>query len=489
MRFQLILNLATALGLVFAILLVKLTHAQIIELPPLAKARDANKNNRIERNEAAGPLAPSFDEIDCDKSRGLDGNEIRAFFDGTDCPKPSVALRANTLPELPPLAKARDANNNNLIEQTEAAGPLAPNFEEIDCDRSKALDGDEIRGFFAGTECKTPETSAQAGRMPSSAAPVRAENEILFNLYLPRTATIFRKIVLPWTVAITDSTKGRIKIKFSAASLAPVNRQLRMVATGVADAGMGIHHFTRRRTVTARVSELPFAGRSSEAVSIAVWRTVQKFAKPSEYRNVELMGVVSPPPTLIFNTKKAITSLEDFRSLKILAVGSLVRPAKLLGAPVVGIPLPFAYEQFSRGVVDGTFSNYGGLRDYRLLQFVKHATPVPGGVGNTSIFLAMNKKIFASFARRDREAIMGVSGETFGTYAVGWDEEEILSARLAKRSGIVETRMTVRDLAELKKRWSALTPAWIADAGNLGIDGKSAIAFYRTQVAKIEEGR
>ena len=84
---------------------------------------------------------------------------------------------------------------------------------------------------------------------------------------------------------------------------------------------------------------------------------------------------------------------------------------------------------------------------------------------------------------------MGVSGETFGTYAVGWDEEEILSFRLAKRAGIVETRMTVRDLAELKKRWSALTPEWIADAGKLGIDGKSAIAFYRDQVANIEGGR
>ena len=41
------------------------------ELPPLAKMRDANKNNRIERNEAAGPLVGNFDTMDCDKSNNL----------------------------------------------------------------------------------------------------------------------------------------------------------------------------------------------------------------------------------------------------------------------------------------------------------------------------------------------------------------------------------------------------------------------------------
>ena len=45
-----------------------LAQAAEPELPPLAKMRDANKNNRIERNEAAGPLVGNFDTIDCDKS-------------------------------------------------------------------------------------------------------------------------------------------------------------------------------------------------------------------------------------------------------------------------------------------------------------------------------------------------------------------------------------------------------------------------------------
>ena len=62
-------------------------QAQDNNLSPQAKARDANNNNRIERNEAGGPLAANFDIMDCNKDNQLDGNEIRGFFSGAGCPK------------------------------------------------------------------------------------------------------------------------------------------------------------------------------------------------------------------------------------------------------------------------------------------------------------------------------------------------------------------------------------------------------------------
>ena len=388
-------------------------------------------------------------------------------------------------PELPPLAKMRDANKNNRIERSEAAGPLVGNFDTMDCDKSGNLDGKEILGFFQGVDC--PKT-ATSGQVKKQVGPARATNELLFNLYLPRTTSMFTKIVRPWSEAVAKSTHGTIKIKFSASSLSPINRQLRMVVTGVADAGMGIHHFTRRKTVTARVSELPFSARSSRAASIAAWRTVQKFAKPSEYKGVKLVGLVSPPPTLIFNSKKVIKSIRGFRSLKILAVGSLVQPAKLMGSAVVTIPLPFAYEQFSRGVVDGTFSNFGGILEFRLAKFVKFATPVPGGVGNTSIFLVINKKKFDGLVAGQREAIMRISGEKFGDYSAGWDKNEKAAVIKAKAAGIIEIPLPAKALQDLSIRWSAIEPKWIADAAKLGIDGKAAVAFYRRELAKLEGG-
>ena len=386
-------------------------------------------------------------------------------------------------PELPPLAKMRDANKNNRIERNEAAGPLVGNFDSMDCDKSGNLDGKEILGFFQGVDCPK-KTVSDTPKKKSN--PSRPPNELLFNLYIPRTISMFTNIVKPWSEAVASSTNGLIKIKFTASSLAPIPRQLRMVSSGVADAGMGLHHFTPRRTVTARISELPFAARSSRAVSIAAWRTVKRFAKQSEYKGVELMGLTTPPPTLIFNSKKAIKTIKDFRSLKMLVSGSLVKPAKLLGAAIVGIPLPFAYEQFSRGIVDGTMANFGGIKEFRLSKFIKFATPIPGGVGNTSIFIVINKKKFDGFSKVTRDAIMRVSGEKFGEYSAGWDRDNKTSTKFLKKAGIQEIPLPPKAMAELRKRWSVIEPKWIKDAAKLGIDGKAAVKFYRNELAKIE---
>ena len=65
-------------------------------------------------------------------------------------------------------AKERDTNGNGVIDRNEAGGPLAANFDEIDCNKSGTLDGAEIRGFFTGQEC--PKTAAATGGPAPSAA-------------------------------------------------------------------------------------------------------------------------------------------------------------------------------------------------------------------------------------------------------------------------------------------------------------------------------
>ena len=62
-------------------------NAQSKALSDRAKGLDANKNGLVDRDEARGPLAANFDDMDCDKNGGLDGAEIPAFFQGTGCPK------------------------------------------------------------------------------------------------------------------------------------------------------------------------------------------------------------------------------------------------------------------------------------------------------------------------------------------------------------------------------------------------------------------
>jgi RND family efflux transporter MFP subunit len=60
-----------------------------VGLSPQAKARDANGNGVLERDEAGGPVAANFDTIDTDKNGTLDGAELRSFFGGGSSGRPS----------------------------------------------------------------------------------------------------------------------------------------------------------------------------------------------------------------------------------------------------------------------------------------------------------------------------------------------------------------------------------------------------------------
>ncbi len=165
---------AAAIAIAVAISLAGITSdvlAQDKTLGPRAAAIDANKNGVIDRNEARGPLDESFSEMDCDRSGALDGEEIRNFFSGTGCPETQTAAPESTSPApdttLGPRAAAIDANKNGVIDRDEARGPLDESFSEMDCDRSGALDGAEIRNFFSGTGCPETQTAAPESTGPA----------------------------------------------------------------------------------------------------------------------------------------------------------------------------------------------------------------------------------------------------------------------------------------------------------------------------------
>ena len=194
-------------------------------LSPRAQAADANGNGVIDRDEAGGPLAANFDEMDCDKSGSLDANEIRAFFTGAGC-KSIAAASAGTAPAQakpppPPLsgrAKAADANGNGVIDRDEAGGPLAANFDEMDCDKSNSLDANEIRAFFTGAGCKSlaaagkpAPAAASPGRRPSGGRPPSAVTlDDVIAEPLAKTVPVIGRLVARQSGVVASQVRGAV---------------------------------------------------------------------------------------------------------------------------------------------------------------------------------------------------------------------------------------------------------------------------------------
>ncbi len=135
-----------------ALCLAPAVSAQDTALSERSKGLDTNKNGVVDRDEARGPLKDNFDTIDKNKSGGLDGAEIRCFFQGNCDSGSGGASKAKPSGKpdkaLSGRSKGMDTNKNGVIDRDEARGPLKDGFDKADKDKSGTLDGAEISAFF-----------------------------------------------------------------------------------------------------------------------------------------------------------------------------------------------------------------------------------------------------------------------------------------------------------------------------------------------------
>lgn len=323
----------------------------------------------------------------------------------------------------------------------------------------------------------------------SATAPAWGET-LRFNQWVPRSHHTQSQLLHPWFKKIAAATEGRVKIEPTAASLGSPRAQFDMVRDGVADVVFSVHSYTPARFHLALVGLLPFSGNTAESVSVAYWRVTQKmFAKRDEYKGVKLVALMTSDPGHVYNNKRPIRSIADFRGLKLrVATTVTAEIAAKFGVVPVTARAPKTYEVLANGVADGTFSTLDAFRSWKLEKLLPHFTRFPGGLYFNTFYIAMNQKKWDAISKQDQAAISKLGGESFAI-AGGrqWDTmarkgEEVMKA--------AKTKVVVAQGAFLDKVRAELNfieKKWVAEAGKRGVDGAEALAFMRAQAAEYEK--
>ncbi len=316
-----------------------------------------------------------------------------------------------------------------------------------------------------------------------------AETILRLNRWLPPTHNIQGQsgVLQRWAGSVTEATGGRVKVDFTAASLGPPPRQYDLARDGIADVVHGVHAYTPSRFRLTQLVEMPFLGDNGAAISAAYWKVHHAhLAAANEHRDVKLLGLWVHGPGLILNRVRAVRSVDDLNGLKIRVAGGLMtKMVSTLGAVPIAAPVPKLYEILSRGVADGVFFTAEGVTGFRLERIVKHVTQVPGGLFNTSFFLAANTSKWKTIASADRKAIEAVSGATLSRQAgKSYDDLDRVAADKLRGIGIGVITADARFVAALKSRLAGLERDWIADANKVGVDGEAALRMLRAEVAK-----
>lgn len=332
---------------------------------------------------------------------------------------------------------------------------------------------------------------ALAGLAPSAAS----AQTIVFNCFFPPQHYTCRTMLRDWSKEIEKATSGRVKFNIPPKTLAAPPDQYDGVVNGVMDGAIQFNQFIANKVTGIQIGQLPFIGtESAESGSIALWRTYQKFfGDKGEYGPVKLLAVYATNGAEFWSmTDQPIRSVEDIKSRKMWALpGVTANIIKETGSAVVAGPAVQMLEIISKGVVDGYVGvPFSSLVSFKLLDYTRSATIFENKIFTPTFSFFVHEKKWNAIPAADRAAIVGLSGEKISRYFGQVQDGVQEKAKAAVRKHGIQTHPgDAATLARLEAIGRPMTEAWLKKVAAMGVDGKAAIAYYRSVLAEEDAKR
>lgn len=315
----------------------------------------------------------------------------------------------------------------------------------------------------------------------AAALPGWAE-ELVLSSWLPPRHPIVVNAIKPWAEAIEKATEGRVTVRVLAKPLGSPPAHFDMARDGVADITYGLHSFTEDdRFKNARIGQFSFLGDDAVTNSEAFWTVyTEQLGAEKEHAGTHLLGLFMHGPGMLHNNQRAIKTPSDLAGLKVRVPGGYVADLlKGFGVEPIFMPSGEVYEKLSRGVVDGVAFPYDAIASFKLAEYLKHITKLPGGVYNTTWFLVMNEAKWAAISAEDQAKITELSGMAFAKLVgEAWNGADATGAKAAEEGHLQVEDADAAVVDAIRARASELEGVW-ADSLDAGYDGRAALANFR----------
>jgi TRAP-type C4-dicarboxylate transport system substrate-binding protein len=321
------------------------------------------------------------------------------------------------------------------------------------------------------------------------AAAAQAQTVWKYSSWLPPSHPAYEGFIKVWAKQVEDATQGRVKVEV-VPPLGSPQAHYDLVRNGVADVTNITTAYTANRFVLLKGLEMPFMSDRNSAMSIAAWRTYERFfAKANEFEGVKLGGLFIVGPYQVYTTKKEIKAIDDLKGQKIREAGGMTKEVvEALGATPFFAPAPQTYDVLSKGVGDGVLFPPESIPGFKVTSAIRHGLHVDGGFNQAVQALIINDAKWKALSPADQAAVEKLLGEhTARLWGDLWDKTNAAAVETMKKEGVSLATASGPLLAEIRRRLGAIEGAWVADAQKKSVDGKAALAFMRDEVKKLEK--
>ena len=312
--------------------------------------------------------------------------------------------------------------------------------------------------------------------------------------FVPPSAALQTKILVPWTEKITKESGGRIKFQiYPAMQLGGTAPQLLDQARdGIADIVWAVPGFSAGRYPAFEVIELPFMTKTARGSSRALWEYVvsNKIAE-TEFKDVKLLATHVHDRGLFHMVNKPIRTAADLKGQKVRAgTRYTTKMLALLGATPVGMPQPQIADALSKGVIDGCVLPWEIVPTSKVHELVKyHSEPdaQSRALYATAFVLAMNPAKYASLPADLKKIIDNNSGaELSAQMGKVWDEGAAPNRKLAEQIGNQINIIPLAELQNWQKIVAPVTDDWLKEVNAKGRDGNALLQSAKQLVQQYD---
>ena len=283
--------------------------------------------------------------------------------------------------------------------------------------------------------------AASAASIPLAAGPARGQQKLTIRLGHVMPPTHFENVAFEQLAAdIAKRSSGRIEMKVFPASQLGSEReqteQLNLGAIEMHSSGGALQNYAPALGIWA----LPFLFKGPEHYDRVMDGPIGNEMREMLLKNssIRILAYYPNGERMFFNNKKALTSLADFKGVKIRVDDQPVSAQiwRALGASPIPIAFAETYSALQAGVVDAGENPPTNIIRMRFYEVGKYVTATRHSL--TTMVLQTNEKWWQGLAPADRQLISdAVAAFLPGRRKMGWDADKESLEELKKLGATV----------------------------------------------------
>ncbi len=245
------------------------------------------------------------------------------------------------------------------------------------------------------------------------------------------------------------------------------------VIAGQADIGNLCMAYQPGRFLVTNGIALPVGFTSARSGSLALLDLYNKY-KPKAFSKVKVLAMFTTSPSHLM-TKMPVKTLKDLKGVSLRASGGAASILKAWGANQIGMPQSAVPEAMQKGTIQGQFTSFDVLKDFKYAEMCKYAVVFNGPVYAFSVVMNMDKwNSLPKKVQKVMDSMVREQSEWTGKYLDKHVKESVSWSR--KEHNVKFINLAPAEKAKWDKLIEPVAGNWIKAHKEKGIPAKAIAA-------------